>query len=106
MSFRLLVRRNDSYSLLVRGLATWRIAHMLVHEIGPFSMFVHIRRLAGIEPDAEGYPAVWRSTNVLSCVWCTSIWVSILFLFIPIRVAELLSLSAISCIVEEKYGKT
>lgn len=106
MSFRLLAHRSDSYSLLVRGLATWRIAHMLVHEIGPFSVFTRIRRLAGIEPDAEGYPAVWRSTNVLSCVWCTSVWIAIIFLCIPIRVAEFLSLSAIACIVEEKYGKT
>lgn len=91
--------------LIVRGLATWRISHMLVHEVGPLKILTHIRAATGIEHDSEGYPSVWDSNNVLSCVWCTSFWVGIIFLFVPRRIAELVSLSAIACIIEERYGK-
>ena len=106
MFCKLLARQRDSYNLIVRGLATWRIAHMLVHEVGPFKLLTRIRTATGIEHDAEGFPSVWNSNNVLSCVWCTSFWVGIILLVLPIRIAELLSLSAIACIVEERYGKS
>ena len=106
MFSKLLARQSDSYNLIVRGLATWRIAHMLVHETGPFSIFTKVRAATGIEHDAEGLPSVWHSNNVLSCVWCTSMWVGLLFLFIPKSIAELLSLSAISCILEDHHGRS
>ena|SRR3990167_4123830 len=106
MSYKLLDRQSDSYNLIVRGLATWRIAHMLVHEIGPLGILTRIRSVAGIEHDFEGFPSVWKSNNVLSCVWCTSFWVGIVFLFMPKRICELLSLSAIACILEDRHGKS
>lgn len=104
MLFKPLDRRSGD--LLIRGLATWRVAHMLVHEIGPYGIFTKVRQFAGIEHDSEGYPSVWSSRNVLSCVWCTSVWVGLVALFLPKWLVELLSLSAIACMLEEKYGKS
>jgi hypothetical protein len=106
MSYKLLVPLGDRYNLIVHGLATWRIAHMLVHEVGPFGILTRIRKVTGIEHDAEGFPSVWHSNNMLSCVWCTSVWVGLIFLFVPKCICELLSLSAIACILEERYGKS
>ena len=106
MFYRLLARQSGSYNLIVHGLATWRIAHMLEHEVGPFKLLTRIRASTGIEHDSEGFPSVWNSNNMLSCVWCTSMWVGLILLFVPIRIVELLSFSAIACIVEERYGKS
>lgn len=59
-------------------LATWRLSSLLVNESGPFDMFLRVRKLAGIEHDDEKKPTIIHDrffAGLLSCVWCTSIWV-------------------------------
>jgi hypothetical protein len=78
-------------------LATWRISSLLVNEAGPFDIFVKIREVFGIKHKDKipyEYPETFF-TQLLSCVWCVSIWVAmvvtLLWLSIPV-VAFVLSL--------------
>jgi len=64
---------------IVYCLATWRISSLLVNEAGPFGVFVKIRGVFGIK-HKDGIPYEYPETffaQLLSCVWCTSIWVAI-----------------------------
>jgi len=77
-------------TLLILGLATWRVSNLLVNERGPFDIFVHLRELSGIEHDQDGIPTVIPDgfiPGVLSCVWCASMWVgffwTVLFWTLP-----------------------
>ena len=65
---------------VVFGLATWRIASLLVDEPGPFKIFIRIRELTGIKHDADGNPLLIPNgffSEVLSCVFCASIWIGL-----------------------------
>jgi len=63
----------------ILGLATWRISALLSKEAGPFDVFKRIRKKAGIIHD-ENDDVFMVPHNffaeLLSCVWCTSIWVA------------------------------
>jgi len=68
----------DILTLLVFGLATWRVSRILVTERGPFDVFARLRKYAGIEYDPNGEMTIIPDgflPGVLSCVWCASIWV-------------------------------
>lgn len=62
--------------------ATWRLTSLIVNEEGPFDIFVNLRKYIGIETNAYG---VNVGNNViakaLTCIWCTSLWVSFLASF-------------------------
>jgi len=66
-------------SLLLLVLATWRLSAMIAYEVGPWRLFVRLRRLVGIEPDDAGRPAAWNPDAFLAglfvCLWCVSVWV-------------------------------
>lgn len=67
---------------LILGMATWRISSMLVQEKGPWNIFEKIRKLSGIEHDDNGNALLIPDNffaNVLSCIWCCSVWVAIAF---------------------------
>lgn len=69
--------------LIVYGMAVWRISSLLVRERGPFNVFVHLRAMAGIQHDDNGLPWIIPDrffSQLLGCVWCSSVWVGILFL--------------------------
>lgn len=72
----------STFDFFVLGLATWRVSNMLVNEKGPWSLFVGIRKMAGIVHDENNLPAMIPDgflPGVLSCVWCCSVWVSLLW---------------------------
>ncbi len=69
------------------ALAAWRLAHMLVHEDGPWAIFARLRYQAGLRSvavrDGEGNVNVARvAANTwaegLTCVWCVSVWTATL----------------------------
>jgi hypothetical protein len=96
---------NRLVSILTLGLASWRLARMLVHEIGPFRLFTEIRKLNGIEHDVDGFPEVTNYDQVLSCIFCTSVWTSIILMLMPKPVVNVLAISAVAAVLEEKYGE-
>lgn len=74
------------------ALASWRLAHMLVNEAGPFAVFSRLRYKAGVRAvatkDGHGNPAASRVALTplaegLTCVWCVSVWAAAL-LSIPL----------------------
>jgi hypothetical protein len=97
---------------LIFGLATWRIASMLVQEDGPFFIFRHLREKTGIEHDDSGDILVIPESfgaGVLSCVWCCSVWVAfgwtVLWLFFPeiaAKLATVFALSAVAILVDAR----
>ena len=68
---------------LVLGLAAWRLSAMLSYERGPFRSFLLLRRAIGIWPASEDDPSpnIWNAdnelANVVACVWCLGVWISV-----------------------------
>lgn len=55
--------------LLILSLATWRLAYLITKEAAPFSMMQRIRERATLG-------------GLLTCIYCTSVWVAVLFVLI------------------------
>lgn len=97
--------------LLVYGCSTWRLSYMLVNETGPGALFVFIRTLAGIEHNDEYKPISYPDNffaSLLSCVYCTSVWVGLFTvawgLLVPEPYATILvlplALSAVAIVID------
>src|SRR5512146_1699195 len=103
---------------LVLALATWRLAHLLVHEDGPLHALARLRALVGIQEvttlTAQGMQTAYTAANPVAegllCLWCTSVWCAAFFLIgagLPLVgpvvtfVARLLALSAVAIGVHE-----
>lgn len=83
------------------GLAAWRISSMLVYEYGPFGLFKWMRAKTGIIHDPDTCEVVAaRTQNVLSCVWCTSVWVIFVLVFMPVILVAVIAIMAIPCLIE------
>lgn len=97
-------------TILILGLATWRLSALLSKEAGPFHMFEKLREKMGIQHDSNGQVTIIPSNffaELLSCVWCTSIWVGgfwvILYLISPVTslyIALPFALSTIAIIAD------
>lgn len=94
--------------LFERGLATWRIARMLVKEDGPGYIFFALREKTGIKY-TERIDGMWLYKeepilsypwwNPLHCVICTSIYVAAIVMVLPRFVVQLFAASAVACIL-------
>jgi hypothetical protein len=93
-----------SMNWLIDGLAVWRISSLLVNEIGPWYVFRRLRELLGFVYYDDGDVLRRPDNHVLSCVWCTSLWVAMLVFLLPKWLRRALSLSALAIIVEEHAG--
>lgn len=97
-------------SLLIYGMATWRVASMFVTETGPGEMFLKLRARIGITHDDAKQPIIVPDgffPGIFSCVWCCSVWVGafwMLFdLFYPwvaLRLATALAFSATAILIQ------
>lgn len=92
-------------NFIIKGLATWRLSHMLVNEDGPKSIFSDFRERTGIETNYLGNPVCWPDWNPLTCVWCTSVWVAVLVWRMPKVFSYILALSSIACILDSVTDK-
>lgn len=101
-------------NLIILGLATWRISSLLVNEKGPGNIFIRIRELTGIQHDNFGDPYMIPErffSQVLSCVWCCSVWVAmaftVIYKLIPFWevIAYPFALSAIAVTIQTYVGK-
>ena len=75
--------------------ATWRVAHMLAHEDGPWDLVVRLRGAAG--------DGLWG--RLLDCLYCVSIWIAAPIAFAVAdtaveRVLAWLALSGAACLLE------
>lgn len=72
-------------SFFIIALAVARISILLVKEDGPFDVFLKIRERAGVIVmlnTADGSTITYGDnvfSQILSCVWCASIYVGFLF---------------------------
>lgn len=82
-------------NLLLLSLATWRIAHAFIWEIGPYEILVKVRGLFGVSEDSFTHKYYWTS-----CFLCTSFWVAILAMCLPVIVLVPFALSASAIIIE------
>lgn len=90
--------------LIVRALATWRVANILISERGPFDAFTTIREYFGVAHSSEDdgrEPVGFPSNSVFSCMYCMSVWVGFAFAILPNKVARPFAFSAIAVIVKE-----
>ena len=100
-------------NFIIFGLATWRVSNLLVNEAGPFDVFTKIRERAGIE-HVDGVPTIVPDkffAQLLSCNWCTSIWVGagwlIMWLVLPEVAplfAALFAFSTVAILVENQIS--
>ena len=70
----------DNITLFLMPFAIWRVTSLLVDEVGPFSILQKLRYFIGVRYDEMsnryGKNVV---AEALLCIWCASIWVSIVF---------------------------
>ena len=80
---------------MIAVLATWRVAHLIAREDGPFNVIVRLRLRAG-----NGFVG-----QLMDCPYCLSLWIAVPFAFalagtIPSWIAALLAISGGASIVE------
>lgn len=98
-------------ALVILGLATWRMGHLLAKEKGPFNVFLGIRGFFGIVHDDDGEIVIIPEKffpKLISCVWCNSIYFgafwTIAYYFlgtIALFLAFPFALGAIAIVIEE-----
>lgn len=60
---------------IIVGLASWRLASLLVDEEGPWHVFARLRRAVGI-PAGPGMLPDTLLAGILACVWCCTVWIT------------------------------
>lgn len=75
--------------VIVAALATWRIAHMLLYENGPFKVLRRLRVMLGVmyyDDDSDNIAS--SKYEITTCIWCLSVWVGaavgVLWLLAPV----------------------
>lgn len=97
--------------LIILGLATWRISHMIVNEEGPYEIFDKLRYKVGVQYTEDLEPFGWNPiAEIFICVYCMSVWVGgVLFLFDALLgwswIGIPFALSAFGIIVHEVIGR-
>lgn len=98
-------------TIVIFGLATWRVSSLLVGEDGPFYIFRKIREKFGITHDENGKPLAIPDgffAQLLSCVFCASIWIGtgwlVFWLLSPdiaVKFAAVFSFSTIAILLDK-----
>lgn len=93
--------------LILIGLASWRIASLLVNEDGPALVFDHLRAGVGLgrEPgEVSGFLPL-----LFSCIWCMSVWTTplmyVVWLLEP-RAVMIVAAMAVALIPEALHGSS
>jgi hypothetical protein len=90
--------------MILRVLATWRLAQLLHGEDGPWEIFAKLRDLAGIRYNEYSRPVSDSQVGkMLLCFWCTSIWAAIIIAILDRRFdpVEILAHSAGAILIEQ-----
>ena len=86
---------SNAFTLLVAVLATWRLAHLLAREDGPFDLVLRLRVRLG-----EGWAG-----RTLDCPYCLSLWLAMPFALLLADsvlhgVLAWLAISGGACVIE------
>jgi len=86
---------ETAINFVLASLATWRVAHMIVYERGPWRIIWKIRqRFEEVEFGA-----------LLECVACSSVWIAFFWNVPGTRIVMIaLAVSAVVMFLEELYG--
>jgi uncharacterized protein DUF1360 len=89
------------FRLIVAVLATWRVAHCVAHEDGPFGIIVRLRARAG--PGLLG--------ELMDCPYCLSLWIAVPFAFtlattVPAWCAAWLAISGGASLLERHLERS
>lgn len=87
--------------LVETGLAAWRLAVMLVQEAGPDHVFARLRQLTGIEYNERGDVVSYPPANPLHCVVCTTVYTSVLMLFMPRLVRRAFAVAGVAALIQK-----
>ena len=94
--------------IFILGLAIWRLSSLLTLEDGPFDIFTTLRMYAGVyDLDEDGRPKGFFA-RTLDCLWCVSLYLSIIvgfFVFWPDVlnvVMGILATSTMSILIDSK----
>jgi hypothetical protein len=89
--------------VVVKSLACWRLAYMLVKETGPGKVFQTTRRTLGVEAEDEQGHITHSSEHpvfgMFGCVFCMSIWTAALVTH-SVRPVKVLAVSAGALIID------
>ncbi len=64
-------------------------------------LFTKLRTLTGIKHDEDGYPIAFPPGNVLSCLYCTSVWVALFTLVAPKWLIKVMAMSGLAVITDK-----
>lgn len=76
---------------------------MILHEAGPFKVFTRLRTAFGAENDPDG----WEFTparGVLGCIYCLSVWIGLVHVFLPMLVCLPFAFSAGVIFVQRRHA--
>ncbi len=95
MSHKPLSDWSPWFRFVISVLATWRVAHLIAREDGPFDVIVKLRLRAG-----NGFLG-----RLMDCPYCLSVWIAAPFAFslartIPSWIAVWLAISGGASILE------
>lgn len=84
----------------VGALATWRVAHLVADEDGPFDIIVRLRARAGDSPIG----------GLMDCIYCLTVWVAVPFTLWAVRgrrntVPVSIAMSGAACLLERVAGR-
>ena len=93
-------RDMDIVTILIGGIITWRLSHMLVHETGPVAIFEMLRAKFAQNQQQRG-----GLFDLISCTSCLSLYIgAVTALFVATDafqvIAYAISFSAITVLVE------
>lgn len=92
--------------VVIIGLAGWRLASLLVTEEGPGLIFMRFRMWLGVREE-PGEQSSGFFPLVFSCMWCMSVWTTLLAAGIwylePVAVM-IVAAMAVALIPEALYG--
>lgn len=84
----------DIVTVILLGLATWRITSLLSDEDGPGLIFEKMRRKIGIDYDDNTGQRYGKNViaKQVMCVWCLSLYVGAVWVILYLNMPEIIKI--------------
>lgn len=97
------ILQNEWWPYLLVGLATWRLSHLLMLEVGPWHLLTGIRALTGVRHNRDGTVLAVPDGNIFECIYCLSMWVGLVFTLVPWWIGVPFALSTFGIIIHRRF---